>query len=118
MTAPKLVQHDLHCERVTKKQTWCTCERRAKEHRDHRIVIWTQAGLDTEEPDGQETTRWEEQVWWGYWHDVENSEPPDALFPSEEEAMAYAKLVGKAHDFCVQPCVLQIDNRDSFEVPE
>lgn len=97
----------------------------AKDHkarlaREARIVKWTRQGLASPGNDSDDTASWEDQVWWAYWRQVggEDVDPPDALFPSEEEAEAWGVMVGQMHDWSVGPVVLKIEARDNFEIPK
>lgn len=86
----------------------------AHKDRARRIVQWTRDGLT------RDADVYAGVVWWGYWRQVggEDSHPPDALFPTEDEAEAWGLLVGQLHDWHVGPVVLQIEARDNFEVPK
>lgn len=88
---------------------------RQKNERDQRLLKWTREGATN---DG-DTYVDEDLVWWGYWRVVggEEADPPDVLFPTEKEALAFAELIGKAHDWHVGPCVLRIESRDNSEAP-
>lgn len=92
-------------------------EQKKQADRTARIIEWTRAGSA---PKVDQTLKLEDEQWWGYWHQCggESVEPPDALFPTEEQALAYAQLVGKQFDTHVGPAVLCIEFRDSYEVPE
>jgi hypothetical protein len=90
-------------------------EAELKASRDLRIRVWTEEGKKTEEVE-----TWADVVWWGYFDQTDDDEthPPAALFPTETAALAYAQLVGKFHEWDVLPCVLRIDTRNNFQVPE
>lgn len=88
-----------------------TDERAGAETYDQKLRRWTKDG------EGDDTAVFEDEVWWGYWRMVggEDVNPPDALFPTKEEAEAFAALVGERYDWHIGPCVLTIATR---EVPE
>lgn len=83
-----------------------------KRERERKLIDWTREG---EREDVGDTDVWEDQVWWGYWRHVggEDTNPPDALFRTMEEAEAFAVVVGKDYDIHVGPVVLKIEARDT-----
>ena len=87
---------------------------KAEKSRNARLMKWVRAGT------GSDLEKWEDTVWWGYWCNVggEDVREPDALFPTERDATAFATLLGKNYDIHVGPCVLTIETRDNIEVPE
>lgn len=95
-------------------------KRGAQEDRSRRIVAWTAEGAKDRGDEPGDTATWEDQVWWGYFDQCGDDEvhPPRAMFRTEEEALAFAALVGQQHDWHVGPCVLSIATRDNVEVPE
>lgn len=91
-----------------------------KEARDKKIVEWMDHGRTDDNNTGH--YQFEDEVWWGYWHNGDPADgpitPPDVMFPTEEQAMAYATVVGKEFDTYVGPVVLDIQFRDNYQVPE
>lgn len=84
----------------------------ARENRKARIAQWIREGV-------HDLERFEGLVLWGLWRQVgsEEANPPDAIFPTEEMAWAFATLVGLEHDFHVGPVLVDLATRDNFEVP-
>lgn len=85
-----------------------------------KIIKWTREGLPNKHSNFSDTYTHEDVVWWGYFDKCGDDEvhPPAALFPLKEQAEAFATLMDKGHDWCVAPCVLKIESRDNFDVPE
>lgn len=90
-----------------------------KAARDSRIVKWMKSN---ERNKFNDHVRWPEEVWWGYWFNGDCADgpltPPDVMFPTEEQALGYANMMGKQYDTYVGPCVLDIQFRDNGDVPE
>lgn len=77
-----------------------------------RLLEWIRAGRAR-----LENHRFAEQLWWGCWAGPPVRAclpPPIAIFPKEEEARAFQRLMGEAQHR-VAPCAVEIEVRWSEE---
>lgn len=84
----------------------------AREDRKARIAQWIREGV-------HDLEKFEGEVMWGLWKQVggEDSNPPDAIFPTEETASAFATMLDLEFDFHIGPVLVDLQTRDNFEVP-
>lgn len=85
--------------------------------RVRRLLKWIREGRLSSACDYE---KHEDVVWWGFWRQCgqEEAQQPAALFPARADAEAFALLTGYPYDWHIGPCVLAIETRDNFEVPE